>query len=233
MTPNEVQPSGHALDRRLPLLIDQVGPAGAGCGIAVGPAPDSTCVTVMQWAREYLCNPHPDLGRRGPVCPYVPASLAWGRFHVVPYPAADMPRAAVAMAVEHCRQLLLARSAERRRGSTKGDAAVHTTVLLTFPALDPVPAQVLVEEVQHRAKTAFVEQGLMIGEFHPGPPPAPGLHNPHFRPLASPVPLLALRHMVAADQPFLRSDPTHLAAYRRRFGSGARTAPSAAPREQA
>jgi hypothetical protein len=58
----------------------------------------------------------------------------------------------------------------------------------------------------------------MIGEFHPGPPPAPGLWNADFRPMRSPLPLLAVRHMVAADTPFLRGDPEHLAAYRRRFG---------------
>src|SRR5690348_1939843 len=30
---------------------------------------------VAEWARAYLCNAHPDLGRRGHVCPYVQASI--------------------------------------------------------------------------------------------------------------------------------------------------------------
>ena len=67
-------------------------------------------------------------------------------------------------------------------------------------------------------KREDVRKGLMIGEFHDGPPPKPGLWNPDFRPLRSPVPLLAIRHMVPTDFPFLRDDDTTVAAYLQRFG---------------
>jgi hypothetical protein len=42
----------------------------------------------------------------------------------------------------------------------------------------------------------------MLGEFHPFSP-TPGLRNSHFRPLRSPVPLLAIRHIVESDVDFL------------------------------
>lgn len=42
----------------------------------------------------------------------------------------------------------------------------------------------------------------MIGEFH-NRNESPGLHNPHFRPLRSPIPMLAIRFMAEADLPFL------------------------------
>ena len=31
---------------------------------------------VVAWIRDYLCKPHPELGRDGPVCPFVPASIS-------------------------------------------------------------------------------------------------------------------------------------------------------------
>ncbi|WP_051859557.1 DUF6875 domain-containing protein [Streptomyces xanthophaeus] len=174
---------------------------------------------VHEWAARYLCQPHPDLGRSGPVCPYMPTSLALGQFHVASYTSSQGSCSSVLEAVEACRVMLLARSADKAPGhGERRRSALHTTVVLTFPYLRSKPAEGLVEEVQRRAKTRFVRDGLMIGEFHPGPPPAPGLHNPAFRPLASPMPLIALRHMVAGDAPFLRDDPVHADAYRRHFG---------------
>jgi hypothetical protein len=44
--------------------------------------------------------------------------------------------------------------------------------------------------------------GLMLGEFHANNE-SPGLRNPDFRPLRSPIPMLAIRHMVDSDLPFL------------------------------
>src|SRR3712207_3204067 len=31
--------------------------------------------TVADWMKTYVIKPHPDLGRAGPVCPFVPVSL--------------------------------------------------------------------------------------------------------------------------------------------------------------
>jgi len=78
---------------------------------------------------------------------------------------------------------------------------------------EPADAPLLVDRTQELLKTEFVRGGLMVGEFHPGPPSAPGLWNKDFRPLRSPVPLLAIRHMVPSDRPFLTGNADHLAAY--------------------
>ncbi|MFF8271722.1 DUF6875 domain-containing protein [Streptomyces sp. NPDC016562] len=186
------------------------------------------------WAHAYLCQPHPALGRRGPVCPYVPASIDGGRFHVASYRGPGDARA-VHRAIDECLLILLEASTPGQlktsapsplKASTPGPHAagrevspVHTTVLLTFPYLPLDDACALVEDVQRAAKTSLARRGLMIGEFHPGPPPAPGLHNPLFRPFDCPAPLLALRHMLAADEPFMRDHPDHRAAYDHHFPS--------------
>lgn len=97
------------------------------------------------------------------------------------------------------------------------DTTQNHALLVAFPAVGVRDVGWVVEDSQRRLKTEFVERGLMIGEFHPGPPPAPGLHNPSFRPLHSPVPLLAIRRMVGTDLPFLTADEHHLEVYRAHF----------------
>lgn len=57
----------------------------------------------------------------------------------------------------------------------------------------------------------------MIGEFYPTCP-EPGLHNPAFRPLDTPVPALAIRYITKFDAPFMLGDPAYEAGYVERFG---------------
>jgi prolyl-tRNA editing enzyme YbaK/EbsC (Cys-tRNA(Pro) deacylase) len=57
----------------------------------------------------------------------------------------------------------------------------------------------------------------MIGEFHFVPPQKAGLWNQDFRPLASPVPMLVIRHMVPTDFGFLRHDTNLISTYLERF----------------
>jgi hypothetical protein len=57
----------------------------------------------------------------------------------------------------------------------------------------------------------------MIGQFYDGCE-EPAIWNRDFRPLASPVPLLAIRNMVRTDAPFLVKDAVSLEAYLRQFG---------------
>jgi hypothetical protein len=98
-----------------------------------------------------------------------------------------------------------------------GPQAQLKTLLLLLPDVAAADAPAVIDETQRLLKPAFVRNGLMIGQFHPGPPDAPGLWNEAFRPLHSPVPLLAIRHMVASDLPFLIDDPAFRAAYLDRF----------------
>lgn len=173
---------------------------------------------VVAWAETYLCRPHPDLGRNGPVCPYAQGSLSRRKFYLA-VPEAG-PRAAgtvgtiadvadVVAAVEPYRAWFTALA------PPDGPEAVFTTILLLLPGLGD--RLEFVDGAQNALKDAFVEEGLMIGEFHDGPPDKPGLWNPLLRPLAGPVPLLAIRHMVATDLPFLWGDPAHRRAYLTRF----------------
>lgn len=165
---------------------------------------------VIGWAETYLCRPLPDLGRNGPVCPYAQGSLSRGRFYLaVPGPDPRTVEDVVALVEPY-------RAWFTRLAPPGGPDAVFTTILILLPGLAGRVA--LVDAAQEALKGRFVEEGLMIGEFHDGPPDKPGLWNPSLRPLSGPVPLLAIRHMVATDLPFLHLDPAHRDAYLARFG---------------
>jgi hypothetical protein len=104
-----------------------------------------------------------------------------------------------------------------------GPAALEKAIMVILPDVSEEDAPAMVDETHRRLKEQFVDVGLMIGKFHPLSDQG-GLHNPGFRPLRSPIPLLAIRYMVDSDLPFLNrvDDPVpdrvkFLEAYERRF----------------
>lgn len=166
----------------------------------------------FSWAREYLCRPHPDLGRKGPVCPFVQGAMDRGTFFVAVY------RGSVLNPADLNDELLIYRDWFQALPPTDGPAAQFKTILLILPDVSGPAANAMVDAIQQQLKPRYVADGLMIGEFHDGPPNKGGLWNPDFRPLRSPLPLLAIRRMVPSDFPFLAHDPAFLTAYLRLFG---------------
>ncbi len=166
----------------------------------------------FDWGRAYLTNPHPDLGRPGNVCPFVSASLARERFYLAVQPGRPADRREPVATLRFYRDWFLD-LAPRSQPS-----AQITTILVLFPDIPQDDVESLVDGVQALLKTEYVRMGLMIGEFHNGPPAKSGLWNPDFRPLRSPVPMLVVRHMVPTDYPFLREDPEQARVYLELFG---------------
>jgi Cys-tRNA(Pro) deacylase len=169
--------------------------------------------TVVGWAESYLTRPHPELGRSGPVCPFVQASMRRKHFYLTVVPGADLGAAEVEERLVELRDWFLARTP--RDG--EADASLKT-LLIVFPDLPRERVPVAIDAVQERLKPLYVPNRLMIGEFHDGPPDKAGLWNDDFRPLHSPLPMLVIRHMVATDFAFLKDDGAELAAYLANFG---------------
>lgn len=165
---------------------------------------------VVRWTHEFLLANHPDLGRSGPVCPYVQPSLDGDLLWLTVYRGADPPLDGLATAAERYGRWF------RRLPPRSGRLAQFKSILILLPDLLPERGPDVIDVVQKALKPQFVADGLMIGQFYPGCS-MPGLWNHRFRPLSSTVPLLTIRHMVAADAGFLDDDPNHLAAYLARF----------------
>jgi hypothetical protein len=173
---------------------------------------DAPMAVILAWVNSFLARPHPDVGRPGPVCPFTPTALALDTIWLTEIEETDPDRDTIVRLIGQYRDLFL--QIEPR----SGPMAINKTILVVFPHLGGDAAK-LIDEAQSELKASFVELGLMLGEFH-ADNESPGLRNPEFRPLRSPVPMLAIRHMVESDLPFLRrsiDEPGIRAAYLRSY----------------
>ncbi len=165
---------------------------------------------MTSWLAGYISRSHPELGRRGAVCPFVKPSLEAGAigFQIVDWrgcrDSAGL-QAAVLDAVAHF-----------RRTSSRAAKPGRHALIVAFVNM-PEQQWSLIDDVHRRVKDAVVVQGLMIGQFHPRCP-APAVHNSQFLVNRSPIPLFAIRHMALHDILFLRDEPAWFPAYRNRFG---------------
>ncbi|WP_052756451.1 DUF6875 domain-containing protein [Lysobacter capsici] len=179
--------------------------------------PSAPLPQTVAWIRTFLARPHPDVGRPGPVCPFTPTALALDTIWLAEIHDRDVSVDRITQLIGEYRDLFA--EIEPRTGQV----AINKTVLIVFPHLGD-EAAAFIDEVQQQLKPSFVDLGLMLGEFH-ATNESPGLRNPDFRPLRSPVPMLAIRHMVETDLPFLRRSldtpqvrGQYLRSYLRRLG---------------
>jgi len=179
--------------------------------------------SIVHWATDYLCNPHPELGRRGAVCPFTNPSIRRNLFYLTVIPGADLRQEDVEEVVRLYRDWFLEMDPQDPR------QAQYKSINILFPDLPEEAWTTLIEATQDRLKGEYVPHGIMIGEFHPGPPDKAALRNPDFRPLRSPLPLLSIRHMVPTDFAFLRDRQDFMSAFLARHGDKIDTLPGTMP----
>ncbi|MFE6761725.1 DUF6875 domain-containing protein [Streptomyces sp. NPDC057689] len=175
------------------------------------PTSEEAEAAVRAWLDSYICRPHAELGRTGPVCPFVaPAlkaeTLALRSRTGMAAADADDVRAAV-------REL----ARDFRARSWPHANPTMRTLLLVLPDLPPA-GWPLLDSVQAELKGELAGQGLMLGQFHPECD-EPAARNPDFMVSRCPVPLLVIRNMAVHDVLFLHHRGDFFDEYRRRFGS--------------
>src|SRR5262249_108841 len=150
---------------------------------------------ITTWAVEFLNAPNPRLGRRGAVCPYTRLSMDNNCF-LLAWAGGEHKVESIESTVDRYRRWFMELLGQSPR-SPEG----LLTILGVVPGFGRADSSPL-EPLQARLKDVFVSQGLMVGQFHPHCSQS-GLWNEDFRPLKAPIPLLAIRRMVASDLPFL------------------------------
>ncbi len=148
---------------------------------------------IAAWVRSYLMRPHPQLGRSGAVCPYTSQS-------------AKLDLARIGVSDAHDEKAVFAVMREAIRAFEVLDAPTRMkflrTVIVGFPNCGGAEGRATLKRVQNRLRSESIVKAKMIGLFEPDAPDQ-GLLNPDFRPLRSPVPLLAIRSLVENDAPFV------------------------------
>jgi hypothetical protein len=148
------------------------------------------------WVRTYLARPHPALGRPGTVCPFAQPALSKDTLRIaVVRLTPDNKGAQIRVAIKYHLEAFVSQAGSE-------DERLLRATLLLFPDISAEEAPELIDGTKEELKAIFVQQGLMLGEFH-ARNESPGLHNSEFRPLRSPTPMLAIRHMVSTDFAFL------------------------------
>jgi heptaprenyl diphosphate synthase len=93
---------------------------------------------------------------------------------------------------------------------------LRKALLIVFPNIEERSVGVL-DHVHANLKHKFVENGLMVGQFHQRCDER-AIYNNRFKVSRSPYPLMAVRHMAIHDILFLQSNPDWFRIYNVRFG---------------
>jgi hypothetical protein len=171
---------------------------------------------VADWITTFVARPHEDLGRAGPVCPFVPGALERGTLWLAPERIADRSVPDVAALVSGYQRLFL----DVR--PTDGDDAIYKSIVVVFTDLPADRAGKVFDEVlQDLAVPSYVDEGFVMGGFYECNE-GTAIYSSNFRPFTSPVPFLLIRHAIISDWKFFLDNEAWLRLWVQRYeGSGA------------
>ena len=152
---------------------------------------------IRDWIFNYLMQSHEDLGRSGPVCPFVPKAVHENSIYLSIISADHFDKTLF------YQRILNYKNQFNLLSPTTGSKRLFRSIILLID-IKNVNLEEIIERAISDLKLQFVENKLMLGEFHSGPPKNKGIRNPDFKPLRSPLPLLVIRTMVETDIEFLK-----------------------------
>ncbi|WFU90664.1 hypothetical protein QA644_32490 (plasmid) [Rhizobium sp. CC1099] len=170
---------------------------------------------VADWIKTFVARPHKDLGRAGPVCPFVPRAWERETLWLAPERIADRSVLDVVQLIKVYRKLFL------NAQPIGGEDAIDKSIVVVFTDLSADRASDLFDGVlQHLGVPSYAEDGLVLGGFYETNEGA-ALYNPSFRPFTAPVPFLLIRHTVISDWKFFLDNEELLDLWARRHGESA------------
>ena len=167
--------------------------------------------TVADWITTFVARPHTDLGREGPVCPFVPGALERRQRHV---------NLAWHSACGEVVQLINGYKTQfLHTPPIDGDGANDKVIVVVFPDLPADRARGLFGEVlQHLAVSVVCRRRSLFGPFYEGNEGS-AIYNSRFRPFQSPVPFLFVRRGVLSDWKFFLDNEDWLNRWAHRMES--------------
>jgi hypothetical protein len=170
---------------------------------------------VADWTRTFVVQPHKDLGRAGPVCPFTPVALEHQALWLAAERSAGRSTAEVIQLIESYQRLLLANP------PVDGDVANYKSIIVVFTDLPASRARDFFDAVlQQIGISSYAEDGLVMGPFYEGND-GTAIYNANFQPFTSPVPFLLMRLAVVSDWKFFLNDDNWFRLWARRYGEAA------------
>jgi hypothetical protein len=167
--------------------------------------------TLLNWIQSYICQPHPQLGRKGAICPFAEPAIDKNMLDMVFHYDVDGQSVAEVEAITQKYIHLFLDHYPLDRPD-----AILQTLLVVFPNI-PIERSTVIDDAHQTLKSAFVQRGLMLGQFHMTCP-EPAVRNPDFPAMVSPLPFFAIRHMAQHDVLFLHQRPDWFSQYDARLG---------------
>jgi hypothetical protein len=170
---------------------------------------------VADWIKTFIVKPHKELGRAGPVCPFVPGALQRKTIWLTPEQIAGRGVPDVVRLMSSYKSEFL------ETPPTAGDDAMNKVIVVVFTDLPAENAQGLFGDVlQHLAVPSYAEDGILFGPFYEGNK-GTAIYNSSFQPFQSPVPFIFVRHGVISDWKFFLDSDDWLNLWARRYGESA------------
>jgi len=150
----------------------------------------------MAWLEGFIMQPHADLGRRGAVCPFArpvhtEKSLAFCVWDTNRLPFNDF------LCVIRSFPELYFQLRDRMGGNSK-----LFSICVFVRGIEAAQYSQYIDEAHALTKPAFMEAGLMLGEFHPLSQ-TKGAHSERFNPMRSTHDALVVRAISAHDILFI------------------------------
>jgi hypothetical protein len=170
---------------------------------------------VAGWIKTFVARLHKDLGRAGPVCPFVPGAWERQTLWLAPEEIADRSVQAVVQRINEYKKLFL------HTQPIDGDDANDKAIVVVFTDVSADRAKDFFDDVlQHLGVPSYVEDGLVLGGFYASNEGS-AIYNPSLRPFTAPVPFLLVRHAVISDWKFFLDKEDWLNLWARRYGESA------------
>ena len=167
---------------------------------------------VADWIKTFVARPHKDLGRAGPVCPFLPGALERNTLWLAPERIADRSVPDVVELINGYQSLF------KDAQPTDGDDAIYKSFVVVFTDLSADRAGAFFGDVlEHLAVPSYVKDGFVMGGFYEGNE-GTAIYNASFRPFTSPVPFLLVRQAVVGDWKFFLDNEDWLNLWARRYG---------------
>jgi hypothetical protein len=170
---------------------------------------------VAEWIKTFVARPHKDLGRAGPVCPFVPMAFERKTLWLAPERIAGRSLPDVVQLINGYKKLFL------DAPPIGGEDANYKSIVVVFTDLPADRVKTFFDDVlQHLGVPSYAEDGLVLGGFYERNE-ASAIYNSGFRPFTPPVPFLLMRHAVISDWKFFLDNDDWLSLWAHRYEEAA------------
>ena len=157
----------------------------------------------LAWIQRFIMQPHPDLGRKGAVCPFAQPAHEARALHFCALDVGEMSFDAFIDVMMHLRSFY-------NRVAVNMSGRSDLLSLCVFPRnLRAESYNKFIHCAHSMLKPSYMNAGLMLGEFHPLSD-ARGAHSKMIFPMRSDVPIFVIRSITLHDISFIDRESSAL-----------------------